>query len=110
MRITPDIMAAAYDFLRTTAPFKQWKLPPSDHVEFHVSHKRGLLGEAWYAGADVPAIAVSERGVSHTTTLIRVMAHEMVHISTREAFLHSEEFHRRAASVCRHHGFDPKEF
>jgi len=27
LRLTPDMLAAGYDFLRTTAPFQRWRLP-----------------------------------------------------------------------------------
>ena len=30
LRLTPDMLAAAYDFLRTTVPFSRWRLPEAD--------------------------------------------------------------------------------
>ena len=43
LSLTPDLLAAAYDFLRATPPFKAWRLPESDDiahtVEFLISER-----------------------------------------------------------------------
>jgi hypothetical protein len=41
--LTPDILAAAYDFLRATEPFAGWRLPDSDIVGFHILRTRQTL-------------------------------------------------------------------
>lgn len=115
MHLTPSIIEAAYDFLSATPPFNRWSLPPGDEIGFHVGADPRLYG--WYVRkGNQHIIGVSVRLVSHTNTLLRTTAHEMVHL--RQALRKSEtahtehnaEFIRLAARVCAAHGFDPKEF
>src|SRR5690349_18038866 len=44
LRLTPDIIEGAYEFLRMTPPFRGWRLPPADEVEFVVSRHKRYLG------------------------------------------------------------------
>lgn len=115
LRLTPDVLRTAYDFLRVTMPFKGWKLPPGEEVEFIVSLDRHTIGThttyQWRPQEHV--IGVSQHGVGHTSTLIKIMAHEMVHAAQVQAGgpnTHNFDFGQRAKLVCRHHGFDLKEF
>jgi hypothetical protein len=112
--IVPSLLVASYEFLRATPPFAAWHLPSADDVEFFVSRKRQWIGG--FIGGRPPRIVTSSARVGHTNTLIRVMAHEMVHL---KQFLHrtetpntehNAEFRLLEARVCRYHGFDPKEF
>ena len=111
---TPEMMAAAYDYLRTTPPFRRWKLPPSESVEFHVTRHLDRTGdcETGPAGND-PVIRISAALIGWTASLMATMAHEMVHIHLDRKGVrahHGADFRRCAAQVCRHHGFDPKLF
>jgi len=36
LHLTPDMLAGVYEFLRTTEPFKAWKLPHADELGFAV--------------------------------------------------------------------------
>jgi hypothetical protein len=114
LRLTPQMLAAAYDFLRTSQPFSGWKLPESDAVAFTVNHHKYWFGS--HQGAETCLITISDATVGHTSTLIRVMAHEMIHL---RQYLHGEEsrkishnrdFRRKAALICKIHGFDEKAF
>lgn len=112
LRLTPDLLAAGYDFLRETGPFKGWKLPASDDVEFHVSRDPHVHAD-FGMERGVPVIRVSERGAGHTVTLLAAMAHEMVHLRQHMVGArdhHGASFKRMAGAVCRAHGFDPKTF
>ena len=40
LRLTPEILEGAYEFLRATPPFRGWRLPHADEVEFVVSRHR----------------------------------------------------------------------
>ena len=108
------MLAAAYEFLRTSQPFKGWKLPDSDSVEFTVNRHKYWFGS--HLGGPTCHITISESTVGHTSTLIRVMAHEMIHTYQFLNGLespkthHNADFRRRAALVCREHGFDEKAF
>lgn len=116
LRLTPEVLAAAYDYLRSTPPFRRWRrhLPPSDEVSFYVVRDTKTRG--WHRLNGSHEVAVNERWVGHTATLMEVMAHEMVHVyqedrgSGRAGVQHNAEFVRLAGQVCRHHGFDPRSF
>lgn len=112
LRLSPDLLAAAYDFLRQTDPFKGWKLPEGDDLGFSV-----IRDPHTYANFNVvegvPTIRVSETCVGHTSTLLAQISHEMCHLRQHlrgEKDAHGASFKRMAASVCKAHGFDPKTF
>lgn len=114
LRLTPDTLAHAYEYLAHTPPFDRWNMPPVDEVTFIVAkgsdfgwcdRKRGRRHE----------IAVSSRRNGHTLTLLMTMAHEMVHLHQKLTGMetrgqHNAAFHKLAVQVCRRHGFDPKLF
>jgi hypothetical protein len=112
MRITPEILEAAYNYLKATPPVISWKLPDPDDIEFHVARTK-----TWYGWCDPSEeggyiIKISEKLVSTTPTLIRVMAHEMIHVKqyiTKIKRHHNDQFRRDWAKIARYHGFDPKE-
>ncbi len=116
--LTPGLIAGAYEFLKLTPPFKSWRLPPAAEVAFVVSRHRNHV--AYHRGLRRKVrsheIGVSEVCVGHTDTLLRAMAHEMIHQyqqRTRSETPHTEhnaEFLRLAQRVCRYHGWDYKEF
>ena len=114
LSLTPAILEAAYEFLRTTPPFRGWNLPHADAVAFHVTRSAACYGE--FASGDPPAIYVSDRIVGHTQTLFVTLAHEMIHLHhdlrgrERSDVEHGSRFRRDAARVCRHHGWDIKAF
>lgn len=116
LRLSPEMLAAAYDFLCASAPFRGWKLPASDEVEFHVLAARDRRGHYCRGDGVAHRIAISAATVGHTETLIRTVAHEMIHLYQRERRTetgnaeHNAEFLRLARFVCLHHGFDPRAF
>ena len=115
--LTPAILEAAYEFLRACPPFRAWKLPHADEIEFHVIQLKDREGDhTTYCGTDQHVIRISAKRIGHTDSLIVVMAHEMIHArqaitkTTTRGSMHNADFRRFAASVCRTHGFDPKTF
>ncbi|MBI3678442.1 MAG: SprT-like domain-containing protein [Proteobacteria bacterium] len=118
LRLTPEIIEGAYEFLRRTPPFKNWRLPHADDVEFVVSRHPLQLGYYRGISRDLHAheIGISETCVGHTNTLLRTMAHEMIHQHQQRARSetanteHNAEFKRLTRLVCRHHGWDEREF
>ena len=110
--LTPALLRATYDFLRQTPPFKRWNMPPGDEVKFHVTRNLEVQGDH-LLNARIHTIRVSRQKTGTTRVLIELMAHEMVHVKCDAEGIRSEhgrEFHRRAALVCRYHGFDPRNF
>lgn len=113
LRLTPDILAAAYDFLRTTEPFKSWKLPESDDIGFHVVRDPKMYADFGPDDKGVPIIRVSAATVGHTITLLAYTGHEMIHLRQHMAGVavnHGVAFKKMAAQVCKAHGFDIKAF
>jgi hypothetical protein len=112
LRLTPDMLAAAYDFLRATEPFRGWKLPEAEEVGFHILKTRSHSADYSFENG-VHLIRISAARNGHAASLIATMAHEMVHL--RQQMLgdrghHTTRFRKMAARVCRVHGFDPKTF
>lgn len=110
----PDHLAAVYDCLRVFPPFKRWKLPPADEVQFSVTRARDRVGSYCALGNGKHRITASSEKVGHTDTLMRLVAHEMIHMhqeiaGTATSAQHGAEFQRLAALVAKYHGFDPKE-
>ncbi len=118
LKLTPSIIEGAYEFLRLTPPFRGWHLPHADDVTFVVSRHRNHVG--YHRGISRKIydheIGISEACVGHTNTLLRTMAHEMIHQYQQRMRTetpnteHNAEFNRLARTVCRFHGWDVKEF
>jgi hypothetical protein len=112
LSLTPDMLAGAYEFLRTTEPFKAWRLPHADEVGFAVVRDPAMFADFGVENG-VPVIRVSEARNGHSATLLATMAHEMCHLRqemTGDRGHHTAGFKRMAARVCRVHGFDLKTF
>lgn len=112
LSLTPRMLEAAYEYLRCTLPFRRWKLPDGEKIEFWVTACKGRYGYLENTG-EVVRIAVSATRVESTTDLITTMAHEMIHL--RENCLgkqpaHGRRFQSMADRVCRIHGFDRETF
>lgn len=116
LRLTPDMLIGAYEFLRACEPFRAWRLPHADEIEFRVINARDRRGHYCRGDEARHCIAVSAANVGHTETLIRTLAHEMIHLFQRERALetpnteHNAAFKRLARLVCLYHGFDPRAF
>src|SRR5690349_19060220 len=96
LRLTPDMLAAGYDFLRTTDPFRRWKLPEADELGFHVVRKAGLSAD-FGVEAGIPFIRLSEASNGHIDTVLASLAHEMIHLRqhlTGDRELHGPRFRR----------------
>lgn len=109
--VTRGTLVAAYELLRTTQPFLSWKLPDSGEVEFVVLRAKDRQGDC-----DDDTIRIAHHYHGLLPTLLATMAHEMIHLYQIRNGLaarsggHNDDFHKRAARVCRTHGFDPKVF
>lgn len=115
--LTPEMLAAAYDFLRTTPPFDKWSLPESDDVKFMVSRSRKWFARYRWDG-NRHTVEVSGNAVAYSDTLISKLSHEMIHMHLEELGMegrggpntHSGAFRSLADEVCKAHGWDPKAF
>lgn len=120
LRLTPEMLEGAYEYLRASPPFCRWNLPEADHISFRVmgtrdrfGHFRGRHKKA--SGADdFSEIAISAGMVRSSDLLIATMAHEMIHLYQDETGTarghHNPAFLKLAKRVCDIHGFDLESF
>jgi len=113
LHVTPDIMAASYELIRTCLPFRRWKLPEADGVTFKVAVAPQWQG--WFRNESPPLIVLSARSVGSLDMVNRVMAHEMVHFAqaiakTARGSEHNADFKRRAHIVCKNLCWDVRAF
>jgi hypothetical protein len=118
--LTAEMLACAYEYLRHTPPFSRWNLPEPEDIKFETSrHPKEAGRYIWDPNVKKHIIRASMRGIGHTESLMKFMAHEMIHLHLRimkwESRAASEEVHNAAfrkfaAQACKWHGFDPKAF
>jgi hypothetical protein len=112
---TPDTLEATYRRLLTTLPFRRWKLPHPDKIDFVVSlHRDRCAHHRAYADkSGRHEIAISARKVKTLAFLDECMAHEMVHIRQDQLGMRDEHgagFKGLAKLVCRRHGWNHATF
>lgn len=113
LHLEPDNLVDAYEMLRKTLPFRRWRLPHSDTLEFRILTTKERCGHFREAENGIHEIAISASRVKDLIELLKVMGHEMVHL--RQAILkhrdnHGASFERLGKSVCRRHDFDWETF
>lgn len=112
IHLTPEILEAAYNLLRATPPFKGWKLPHSDDVEFHVTRHIDRSGDCTNTGKGF-TVRISSKYHATLPAVLETMAHEMVHMRQHQfcfPVTHGPRFKRLAKQVCRRHGFSEAVF
>lgn len=109
-------MEAAYALLLTLDPFRSYagRVPAADQVRFEVMATTEYQG-LWFREAEEHVLRVSGSRVSTVDRLVRVLAHELIHLIVDhvlggERAEHGTKFRRLAARACRHHRWDEKEF
>lgn len=116
LALTPAMLETAYEYMRSTPPFRGWKLPPAEEVEFHVTRHRDREGDhCAYRYRPEHVIRVSAYYIHATNPLLMVMGHEMIHMQQEMRRLakpdtHNKDFCAKAARVCRIHGWDLRLF
>lgn len=112
MRLTPEHLIGAYEYLRGVSPAKRWQLPHADEVEFAVIHRRRTEADhLLWRGQHT--IRVASNNIVSTDNLIAAMAHEMIHAyqdgvlkSGSRRVVHNAEFCRLAKRMCAAHGWN----
>jgi len=116
LRLTPEMLRAAYDYINTTEPFSKWNLPEGDDVTFKVIKTRRLYGDCQRIGDGKYRIRISAAVVGTTHALMTTMAHEMIHVHeehsgmARAGVQHGKAFRKLAEEVCKIHELDLKLF
>ena len=114
LKLTPDMLRAAYEFLCTTEPFCKWNLPDGEDVEFRVGMTVRYAGtHQMDCGRHI--ISMSATKVTDTLELIVTMAHEMIHLFMRDVDIdefepHNTSFMKLARQVCKIHSFEYEHF
>lgn len=107
--LTPEVLAAAYDYLCELPPFSSWSLPPSDEIKFKVVRKNDCYGYYWRKDGK-HNIAISSRLVGRHESLLSSMAHEIIHLHLTEIGTtgdpHGPEFVSLSQDICLIHGWD----
>lgn len=115
--ITPTLVASMYSMLRECPPFAGWHLPEADAVEFKTAARKDIYGE--HIEKTPPTrgarhtVTISVENNGHLDTILRSLAHEMIHVAqavakTANKNQHNADFHRRCRQVGRVTGWDPK--
>lgn len=115
-QLTPELLASSYSLLLVSQPFKSWKLPQSDDVEFHISRHNEHRGSYWRTDKGDHAIEISQKLIGNLDWLLRTMAHEMVHLYQSEhgfetpPSVHNAHFLKMAKRICVLHEWDYRLF
>lgn len=109
--VTEKNCAIIYEMLAQLPPFARWKMPPSIEVEFEVYNDPLCYGE--FEPPNI--IRISKRKVGHFETLVKTMAHEMLHqklyvMKDPKWDAHDGKFEEYGVRIANLMGFDPKEF
>jgi len=99
--------------LMVCEPFTKWKLPLPDEVQFIVTDEQDVMGTYMYDDGEKFAhtITISKARCGFLDTVIRTMAHEMIHASRHDTITdawckHDATFKRRANSIGKELGLD----
>ena len=111
LSITAKQSQVMYEMLIQMPPFARLKMPASEDVTFQVNNDPSCYGE--YEPEHI--IRISKAKVGHLDTLIKTMAHEMVHLylyssGNKSWDKHDGKFAYYANRISTTMGFDPKEF
>jgi hypothetical protein len=113
MKLTPKMLASIYLMLRTLKPFSGWHLPEISLIEFKVTNELDAMGTYFYCDlTERHIITISKAKNGHLSTVIRTLAHEMIHCkrwNTSKWDKHDDTFRRYAAQIANELGFDPLE-
>lgn len=112
LRLRRDAIAAAYEYLRASDPFRNWRLPASSEIRFRIVRDPKMFAD-FTARGSIYTIRISAARNGHTNTLMATLAHEMIHLRqelTGDREKHGPRFQRMASRVCAVHGFDPLGF
>jgi hypothetical protein len=94
-------------------PFNRWHMPLPEQIKFVIDQDENMGTYLYDDGEKYEhIITISEKKCGHLSTVIRVLAHEAVHMSrwkTNKWTHHDAEFRRRTKVVSEELGFDPLE-
>lgn len=108
---------AGYEYLRSTLPFRRWKLPDPDTLRFAVTAQVDRHGHFDDHDGKRPyqTIAISNVHTKTYRDLLEVLGHELVHLKLyRDRYRgwehHGYRFAELAKQACRWHDWNLKHF
>jgi ABC-type oligopeptide transport system ATPase subunit len=113
MKLTAGKLQAIYVMLTNLRPFDAWTMPHTDEIIFQVTSELDAMGT--YVFDDLQekhVLTISKAKNAHLDTVIRTMAHEMIHMKrgkTRGWNKHDRVFRNHARRIALELGFDPLE-
>lgn len=118
LQLTPAIARSAYDFLCECPPFDRWNMPDGDDIGFKIVADQNLHGWLLSTGRGrrrKHTLVLSSATISHLTTFLSVLAHEMIHLHLEltgqsKGGEHNKAFRVLAERTAKRLGFDPKAF
>ena len=110
--ITPETARATYLYLLSFPPFCKWKMPAAKALTFRVV---AFTGEYASFDPDKMELQVSSANIAKQQTLLKKIAHEMLHVHEHAINRWSKKhdtafFFRCRDQVCKHFDFDPADF
>lgn len=103
--LTPELLAAAYDYLCLCPPFDKMNMPHSEDVKFSTSRRKHEFGRYQWVGGD-HHIVLSTRNVGRHAQLLQTLSHEMAHLFLEVNKIcdeHGPVFQKLADKICKHH-------
>jgi len=111
MTPSANTLESMYLMLCQMKPFKFWDLPNTAEINFIVNDEEDAYG-SYVFDDDVHIITISRAKCSHFETILKTLAHEMIHMKryrTKSWDQHDAVFRRYAKSIADEFGFDPLE-
>lgn len=115
VHFSPDDLRAVYELQRRLRPFKGWRLPPGDEIEFHFVKMRGQDQADCHHNGRRHVIRIASNKHRTLPAVIATMQHEMIHLYLDRVYPqdkahHGRRFQVRADIVCKIHGWDRGQF
>jgi len=111
MTPTSKTLEAMYIMLCQIKPFNHWEMPNTACIKFNVTSEEDAYGTYIFED-DMHLITISKAKCSHFETILKTLAHEMIHMKryrNKNWDKHDAVFRRYATAVADEFGFDPLE-
>ena len=113
--LTPETLAAAWDYLCTIPPMSEWGLLPSEDITFRVIKTPRVYGQMSYNKRGY-LIEISSAKCGRHDTILSTLCHEAIHMFMHTSCFmdrrnyHDKAFHLLADEAAAIHEFDRKVF
>jgi uncharacterized protein YjaZ len=101
-------LEAMYLMLCQMKPFKTWTLPNTAEINFVVTDEEDAYG-SYVFDNDMHIITISKAKCSHFETILKTLAHEMIHMKRFKTInwdKHDAVFRKYATSIANEFGWD----